>query len=194
VGIKAGEASQAMKKNKPGGTTLDFIDYQYDTYKIKYNNKMVMMRDIRWGSSGNIAANGCGVIAAYNVFVGLGYNLSFDQVLHQLSCMDAPLADGLLGVNPVVLFDYMKFRFKNVSHEFGEDWNTPALEARAVIILYKYPNMAMHYVAGIKDRVTGYFRLYNAGPDFHSRNISIGNYVKYLNANGIQMMSMICIY
>lgn len=108
--------------------------------------------------------------------------------------MGAPLADGLLGVNPVVLFDYMKFRFKNVSHEFGQDWNTPAMNARAVIILYKYPNLAMHYVAGINENATGRYRLYNAGADFHSRKISIGNYVNYLYINGMEMVSMICIY
>jgi len=179
------------------GTASTFIDYQYGNYKIKYNNKMVRMRDIRWGSSGNIGDNGCGVIAAYNVFIGLGYDyMSFDKVLYQLSCMGAPLAGGLLGVDPTVLLDYMKIRFKNVSLEMGgnaRNWNQTALNARAVIILYKYPSMAMHYVAGIKYRRSGCFRFYNA-EYLRGRNVSVGAFIGCMMAHGLQMMSMICIY
>lgn len=158
---------------------------------------MVRMRDIRWGSLGNIGDNGCGVIAAYNVFVGLGYNLSFDQVLYQLSCMGAPLAGGLLGVDPTVLFDYMKMRFKNVSQKFGGylgDWNQTALRARAVIILYKYPSMRMHYVAGIKYKTTGCFRFYNVESSLGSRKVTIDTFLRHMTSRGIQMMNMICIF
>ena len=94
------------------GVAPEYINEQYaDTVITVYPGVQAQMKDIGFGSFGNIAANGCGVIAAYNVIVAkekrqIEYTVptagpkvptSFGQVRDDLQQQGAPLLDGILG-------------------------------------------------------------------------------------------------
>ena len=77
------------------GYAPKYISNQYGNYKIDGKK----MKDISFGF-GNIAANGCGVISAYNVLLSKSSKVKFNNVKNGISWSGGLNAGGLLGVNP----------------------------------------------------------------------------------------------
>jgi RHS repeat-associated protein len=151
-----------------------FIDEQKDTTRVKYRKRSIEMKDIKWGSLGNIADNGCGVIAAYNVLYSKNPYTSFIKVRDELKKMGAYVLFGKLGVLPEALTSLMKSNYNDVYSNFdlsGIDLlNGSNAEktgkAGAVIVLVAWDEPlknGMHYFTGIHKEGTDEFYFYNSG-------------------------------
>ena len=185
------------------GVAPEYINEQYaDTVITVYPGVQAQMKDIGFGSFGNIAANGCGVIAAYNVIVAkekrqIEYTVptagpkvptSFGQVRDDLQQQGAPLLDGILGASPWAITNYLKNYYNNVVTLFSanlKNWGSLASVSDAIVVLYKNSNsFSMHYVSGI--RVGGKwatFQFYN-DRDVQGGAISIWTYLVKIKENG----------
>jgi hypothetical protein len=131
------------------------------------------MRNTKWGWFGNIADNGCGVIAAYNVLYSKNRNTNFFTVKDELAKKGGVLLGiGLIGVDPFGLASYMETKFTNVE-TYGLVMNGSDTgiigQVDAVIVLVAWDPLTdgMHYFAGIpKDSSgSGEFFFYNSGVD-----------------------------
>ncbi len=136
------------------GVAPEYINEQYaDTVITVYPGVQAQMKDIGFGSFGNIAANGCGVIAAYNVIVAkekrqIEYTVptagpkvptSFGQVRDDLQQQGAPLLDGILGASPWAITNYLKNYYNNVVTLFSanlKNWGSLASVSDAIVVLY----------------------------------------------------------
>ena len=153
------------------GVAPEYINEQYaDTVVTVYPGVQAQMKDIGFGSVGNIAANGCGVIAAYNVIIakeerqiqytnptaGPKITTSFGQVRDDLEKQGAPLLEGILGAVPWTVANYLKNYYNNVVTLFNVNysgWGQLAARSAAFILLYKFNgafDFRMHYISGIR--------------------------------------------
>jgi len=130
------------------------------------------MENIRWGLYGNIADNGCGVIAAYNVLYSKNPNTNFFRVRDRLGYMGGDLGFGMLGTKPGILEKYMESKFNDVSMDFnvlGIDIlknaeKTGQADAVIVCVMWEKPleDGGAHYFAGIRKDGTDEFYFYNS--------------------------------
>jgi len=121
--------------------------------------------DLSFGPAGNVADNGCGLVALYNVAKAGGLPYSFNE-LHDilfggLGWVGTTNFFGSMGMNPNLIMEFFErnfgnadFGFRNFSYMYG-DYD-------AVIILYAYtePQIGAHYIAGINNG-NGTYRFYN---------------------------------
>lgn len=146
------------------GHAPEYINSQGDNVIIDGKK----MKDISLGL-GNIAANGCGVIAAYNVLLSKSSKVKFNDVKNGIIWIGALNAGGLLGIKPNGLELYMRTKFWSViaAGPITYLWGIKAELSSAVIVLIKWKGtLGMHYIAGIgtgHGGVGGSFRFYNTG-------------------------------
>lgn len=69
-----------------------------------------MMKNISMGI-GNIADNGCGVIATYNVMLSKSLKVSFNSVKISLILLGGLIAGGKLGISPIAMKNICELRF-----------------------------------------------------------------------------------
>ena len=152
------------------------------------------MKNISLGRYGNIADNGCGVIAVYNVLISKGYKGSFEAVIFFLT-MSLYDYVGVGGISPASIEVYMWTRFSKVHADFrASKWRSIGKKSEAVITLFKWPNqIAAHYVAGIKAKngKGKRFRFYNTFSGINGKKISMKKYKSTLKAN--QCTPLYCI-
>lgn len=153
------------------------------------------MKDIPLGF-GNISANGCGVIAAYNVLLSRSSKVKFNDVKNSIIWLRGLNAGGIMGVNPIALSYYMKLKFWCV-YTAGPStylWGIKAECSQSVIVLIKWGGgLCMHYIAGIgtgQRDVGGSFKFYNSGlidkngKSIDGKAMSIWSFLGYVRANG----------
>ena len=150
------------------------------------------MKDISLGF-GNIARNGCGIIAAYNVIASYGTEVTFNRVKKGVIHLNGLVYGGWLGTNPFVIRNYLMLYFGFVfsAGPLTYIWGIIAELSEAVIVLLAYSN-TWHYVAGISDGRTKYggsFKFYNTGISIRDESIdgvsmSIWEFIKYARADG----------
>jgi hypothetical protein len=163
------------------------------------------MENIRWGLNGNIADNGCGAIAAYNVLYSKNQNTNFYRVRDRLGYMGGafPAGIGLLGTNPFVLETYMKSKFNDVSLDLnlaGVDIlknaeKTGQADAVIVCVWWKEFTDGAHYFAGIRKDGTDEFYFYNS--DITGVNdstpITMQQLLEKINAEGATPIGLITV-
>jgi hypothetical protein len=172
------------------GYRPSYISYQNREEKI-YGQKM---SDISFGL-GNIASNGCGVIALYNVLLSKQSNTNFHYVKYEVILRGGLNAGGYLGANPITLIRILRTRFWNVRTIWGDNkpysWMYASITAEAVVVLYRYKNsLAMHYVAGIKSDEKGKFIFYNC-PFANGKEMDLIEYISEIKKNGATPMLII---
>ena len=120
----------------------------------------VKMSDISFGF-GNISDNGCGVIAAYNILITWDSDITFHRVKCDIMLCGGLLAGGLLGTEPLSLFEYMLWKcgFATISTDTSK-WVDIANRCDAVIVLTQN-GWTMHYFARIKQS-DGSYIFYNS--------------------------------
>ena len=190
----AQEAEQFLKNG--------YINVQQDEVLVEMGGRIFRYMEELPLMMGNVAQNGCGMIAAYNVLHAFSEKVTFGSVYN---AFNNPLAMffrvGLLGVDPLYLTSYMQSHFL-ITWTAGPVtnlWGIKAEMSEAVIVLLKWPDtLAMHYIAGIS---TGYggtggsFRFY--GTSFKKENyvdgtaISIWNLLDILEKEGAMPIYMI---
>lgn len=166
----------------------------------------IPMEQMRVGLFGNVAYNGCGAIAVYNVMVAYGYTGSFSDVLQDMNraglfnLMDSahggPVGKvinvirsawdvvGILGFEPKALRRYLKNRFRSVRQRYIGGWQGVANSSDAIITLFKWGGWSAHYVAGIRKKVGKKYKFYNHGlDDYDDKYITISKYMRYLKKN-----------
>ena len=165
------------------GVSPEYINEQYNDTLLKINGEYQRMENIQWGIWGNIANNGCGVIATYNVILSKNPEIDFGEIRDEMWQSNTPLFQGAFGVNPFYLEQYLHTRYAAVLTALDSNlgaWGKTVAAAESVIVLYQLPNtLAMHYISGI--RVGGKwatFRFYNVSSNyddlkFYSQPISI---------------------
>jgi len=178
------------------GYSPKYITGQYGNYEI--DGKKV--KNISFGF-GNIAANGCGVIAAYNVLSSRSSKVKFNNVKKSIICRGGLNAGGLLGVNPGALVNYMKSKFWCVYTDgpITYLWGIKAELSESVIVLYNNSkSLSMHYVAGIGTGnwgVGGSFRFYNTDySDIDGKEMSIWKFIDKIKSKGNTPMYFIGVY
>lgn len=184
-----------------GDYASKYISDQYGNYKIDGKK----MKDISFGF-GSIAANGCGVIAAYNVLLSKSSKIEFNNVKKGIILSGGLNAGGLLGVNPWALALYMRFKFRHVfiAGPNTKSWETKAELCESVIVLLKKAkSLSMHYAAGIgtgKGGVGGSFKFYNTGlydknrKSVDCQEMPIGDFLDYIKPNGAKPLYLIGVY
>lgn len=121
-------------------------------------------RNTRYGLLGNIAANGCGAIAAYNVLNANGVDVSLDEVVKKLRIrLGMAFGLGKFGTNilslAALLASCFTLRIRFIILNNGKS----AANCDSLIIMYywfKSKRIGAHYVAGVKSE-DGYFDFYN---------------------------------
>ena len=183
--------NSAVNMIDSGGYKPKYINDQRNDYEIDGKK----MKDISFGL-GNIASNGCGIIAAYNVLLSRSSRVKFNNVKNDIIWRGGLNAGGLLGVNPKALKCYMrsKFRFVHTSGPVTFLWGIKAELSESVIVLIKWGGgLEMHYIAGIgtgNDRAGGSFKFYNTGlfderrRSIDGREMSIWTFLDYVKSNG----------
>ena len=121
--------------------------------------------NLPFGPLGNIADNGCGLVALYNVSKagGLPYTFSelHDMLLSGLGWVGNTNLGGCLGMNPNTVLGFLERNFCN--DDVGTwDFIQCCQNFDAVIILYAYfePTIGAHYFAGINNG-DGSYTFYN---------------------------------
>ena len=178
---------------------VNMIDAMADAPKYitkQTNNTKIdgkKMKDIRFGL-GNIANNGCGVIAVYNVLLSKNAKIKFDSVRQGIIACGGTLLLGLAGSSPSGLVAYLQSRFWTVrtAGPITTFWTSKANLSEAIIILIKCKEgINMHYIAGIGTGKKGYFKFYNSGmkdsnsKSIDGRAITISTFLKYALINRV---------
>ncbi len=148
-----------------------FINEQNDGFIVEN----IPMKNISFGK-GNIADNGCGVIASYNIMRHKGFEEKFLQVKDDIIACRGLNFFGLLGVRPFAIKRYLKRKGIKVKLAFGKKhFVSNSNKADSVIVLLKWKGtLCMHYIAGINDK--GVYRYYNSGiADEKGRSIDARN-------------------
>lgn len=141
-------------KNYRFNKTLDLS--KTGAMKGEYIDKQKYLEEFRIGNS-NIKDGGCGVIAMYNVLVGLDHKINFARLIYDNE--DNALLDATFGTSPIGIKNALsKYGFE-VTEEYDVNEKTDISDCDAVIHLYFYGARA-HYVAGISDG-KGRFYFYN---------------------------------
>ena len=121
-------------------------------------------------NSANVADNGCGIIAAYNVLHSYSSKITFSSVFNSFNNPLAfTLGVGVAGIDPVYLTGYMSTHFW-LTFPAGPVtylWGIQAELSGAVIVLVRWKgSLKMHYFAGISTGnggEGGSFKFYNTG-------------------------------
>ena len=121
--------------------------------------------DLSFGPAGNVADNGCGLVALYNVAKAGGLPYSFNE-LHDilfggLGWIGNTILYGRMGMNPNLITPFFERNFSDA--DLGLWIRSPLYgEYDAVIILYAYngSRIGAHYVAGINNG-DGTYKFYN---------------------------------
>ena len=136
-------------------------------------------RRTRYGLFGNVAANGCGAIAAYNVLNGLGEEVSFPKVIKGLrKRLGMAFGFGLLGTNIYSLMAYLASFFRlRICLIFLR--NRKKLKTCDAVIIHYYwrskKRIGAHFISGIKNEDGDYtFYNYSAVP----RTASLDSFLK----------------
>lgn len=121
-------------------------------------------RTLRFGILGNVANNGCGGIAARNMLLANGVDLSLNEVIKGLRLrLGTAFGLGLLGTNFFSLFAYMsKFLRMRLSLVIGLRRKVFS-SCTAVIILYYWKHckkLGAHFITGVRCD-DGKFDFYN---------------------------------
>ena len=154
---------------------------------------------------GNIGDHGCGVVAAYNILLSKSSKIKFDKVKKDILWKyNGSLLFGYWGTNPISLANYMKskFWFVSVSGPNTWLWGIKAELSEAVIVLIKWEDGGMHYIAGISTgnwSIGGSFKFYNSSLKTHARKsidgkeMSIRDFLHYVESNGATPIMMISV-
>ena len=174
------------------------------------NNTPVPGTDSPMGSIswvwGNIADNGCGVIAIFNVLLNTNPNLSFINVRDMMLSQEAALGFGKLGVSPFSISKILSLTegYQTKEHTFFNQsaWITTANEVNQIIVLYQWGATNMHYIYGIRcfpptNGATSehYFAFYNEGfTDPLSHRMTMTQLLEYFDDNNCTPIWMWGIY
>ncbi len=182
------------------GSLPQFINEQNDQASVPGTDKT--MGDISF-ALGNIANNGCGVIAFYNVLVYSSPGLSFMYVRDDVVKCDLPLAYGLAGVNPLGIKYYLEEwqRYKVENYWITVDrseWISLANRVEHIILLYQWDTFNFHYVYGYRcfpltNGATNehYFALFNEGFEFpYANRMTMSQIFDYYDQNGCTLVMM----
>lgn len=112
------------------------------------------LRKKRYGLFGNIASNGCGVIAAHNVLTANGIEMNFDRTMRCIECrLGTAIGFGKLGTNILSLMGFLNrffaLRIRFIALGKGRRFK----ECSSVIIMYywiKSKRIGAHYIAGVR--------------------------------------------
>jgi hypothetical protein len=172
-----------------------YISAQTAKTQILMDGKMTAMKDIKWSIFGNIADDGCGVIAAYNVLLSRNLASDFGSLKREMENAGTAALFGLLGVNPFVLANYMGKKcgivqtFGPFALKHGID-DAMFRSMKSIIIMLKWVNqLTMHYVAGVEG-AEGVFRFYNTDlsalgiGDVDGQAMSAADFFNALKDNG----------
>ena len=152
------------------------------------------MKNISYGF-GNIANHGCGVIAAYNVFLYYNSSTKFLTVRNEMVLWGCPWLLGYWGTEPSRFTVYLTSRFLSVITEgpITWTWGIRAELSECVIVLFKWKGWSgLHYIAGIRTGyggVGGSFRFYNTGLKYRGKNldgkaVSIWDVINSIKSDG----------
>ena len=169
------------------GQFSKFIDSQRADDKIAYMGTIMTLQNIPWGCWGNMADNGCGVIALYNVFTASGHYRDFTQVATLLEdAYGGALMGGLCGVRPGAITDYVRDVFIIADHGwYSSEWRLKGHFYEEIILLIRNestPFGGYHYVAGVVELTPGsgylggQFHWYNSGVVNFNDILSIGQF------------------
>ena len=152
----------------------------------------------RVGLYGNVANNGCGIVAVYNVLYSYRYNINFLTVCNTLSQQNLYNTVGLGGITPgsIINYLYSKFRTVYVSSGFNiNSWIRAANASGAIIVWYQNPGAfsPLHYVAGVSVGRYGKWNFYNDAYLIKNKtkNISISQYINILLTNNYKPLMII---
>ena len=161
TGAKLPTREEVEKYLAPKTTPMKgYLNHQTDYTRIED----AFLKDMKFGILGNLAANGCGIIAIYNVLIAAGKYKTLTQIAIDVDVRyKGTLAYGALGANPVAIQNYLissaGFRVESKTL-FPLEWNQYS-SCDAVIVLTQNPDgLSMHYMAGIASG-GGNFRFYN---------------------------------
>ena len=166
-----------------------YMNSQYDSCRVDINGTKMEMKDISYGLFGNIADNGCGVIAAYNVCLYYKGNITFYDMYTSFMLLGGPrMLSGKLGTAPVSMTEFLNERFHKVYKEYGtntEKWQKHANNSACVVILYKTSGLGAHYISGIRkgawESVRGKFYFYNCELVKSGKLYSVDDILKILS-------------
>ena len=162
------------------GQSPTYIADQYDDMVVEYLGANTKMKDISWGLLGNIADNGCGVIAVYNVLLNMDIDTTFTSVKDGLEEIGGPFMFGKMGTKPGAIIAYLQSMGVHGWAQYTLDgslngyyWGLKLEQSDAVIILYKISTLSYHYIAGLRISGSGInskYRFFNAFGDLTSQN------------------------
>ncbi len=202
-----------MNMKDVGGYAPAYITDQSENGSING----VTYTDIPVGLRGNLRDNGCGAIAAYNVLISKGINVTIYNVLKKIALYGGFIAHGLGGITPgsisLVLCNY--FYYVKICTVKSGEWVQNQKIYDAVIILYASIKTQInvwaalpvipgaHYVAGIRAEkllgTGGFYRFYNSslkyagGLSVDGVPLTINNFLQYVNKNGRIPVWIICV-
>lgn len=164
------------------GFAPKYINAQNENEYVDINGVQTLMKDVQWGTFGNIAFNGCGVVASYNVLVSYNEKETFENVRNNLWVKNGPLAEGLLGAKTSSIDNYMKTEFNTVNTSvMSSTWAKKSKNYQSVVVMLKMSGFkGLHYIAGIGTGTSGSFRFYNTGLK-DSSNKSINGKILSMN-------------
>lgn len=115
--------------------------------------KEASIKNLPFGSSGNVGDNGCGAIAIYNANQILGIETSFNDVLDGFNntngiLYNPTLVGGTMGGNPLYIQKYYQDQGYTANWRFDVDNVSKDADAYITLTIYNNP-LGGHYQAGI---------------------------------------------
>ena len=164
-----------------GGYTPSYIINEQTENSTIYGIKF---KYIPVGLLGNLAKNGCGAIAAYNVLLSNGIFTTIFEVLSRITLYGGINALGLGGITPgsIALLMLKYFYIVKMYNSNTSKWIADQALYEAVIVLFITTNsgIGMHYIAGIKTETPGMYRFYNTGLE-NARGDSINGWKMHVS-------------
>ena len=140
--------------NEEATTKPSFIDDQHD----------VLIKDLYFGIFGNISNNGCGIVAMYNLCIGRGDTIDFNEFRFSTQFLPIHLVGGTFGVDPICfdIFSRLIFGGNNVKHilNYSEAENYDALVYCYLWQDKSTGNIGGHYFTAINEGNKS-FKVYN---------------------------------
>lgn len=134
---------------------------------------------MRFGLFGNVAANGCGAIALYNVLLASGIELTLGEIIRGLRLRLGLPFGGICGANCFIVAAYLGHWLKlRLRFLFLGDLSAYS-QCDSVIIMYYWRRkfkLGAHYICGIRAE-DGCFDFYN-----YSANVCHSNLQDFLTA------------
>ena len=176
--------------NVQANNCIGLIDNQNDNFVIEGK----LMKDITYGAMGNIASNGCGVIALYNILTSSGNEVNFIDIKRKLESSGGAFVAGLLGTTNIGLRRVLSTKFKKVVtiswQNNQEKWDQIAEESHAIIVRIRWNGtLAQHFFAGVPQFENGVkkFRFYNSGVVSSRRAYTVDELVVAINKRGMPL-------